>query len=682
MPGRNLPLAYDLGLLMLIWWFVMVTFQGEGMELDTQRRRHPMWEWLLSHPVRPGAVFLAEMFAPLASNPNVLGAPLFWIVLLWMGGHSLVVSIGAGLLIGAPLAVAASCLSKALEIGAMLRLSPRNRGAFLALLSWVGFVSFFGVILLNSVQPPVIATAAQWLEPYARRAQVAGFRALAGYDGSGENLPIAVGLSCAVSALLTALAVWISARATREGLAGGFDGTNRVPAVRSDGRKLFRDPLYRKELLWLMRDRGALLQTILIPGTVAAFQLVNLRGLFDAAAGRWSWLCGLSAIFGTYFLFVLGPRALISEGTALWIALTWPCGLENLLRTKARFWWMLVQVPVALGFALSLYLHPEAWWQIVLVAAGWLLFSRSLAVKTVTLVQPLSPSGEPEPMPAGRRYSAMLGTFTFATGIVSQRWHLLFVGVVYSWVTAAAMWQNFRARLPFLFDSWSEKMPRPPTVMHAMVAILAMVEVISLVTGATVFAVGPDRLWLARLIAYGGTSFLTWIFMSAWLSRREVPNREVWYWREPGAVEPIGHTVASLAMGIGCGLLLGAFGHFYVQAVERFFPAFGADFEKTTRYLLDHPADHAWLALLGVICAPLAEEYLFRGLLYRALDREWGGWRAIGVSAAFFAIYHPPAAWVPVAALGAANAFLFRKTRSLWPAVLAHACYNAIVLLA
>ena len=29
---------------------------------------------------------------------------------------------------------------------------------------------------------------------------------------------------------------------------------------------------------------------------------------------------------------------------------------------------------------------------------------------------------------------------------------LAVTGVVYSWVTAAAMWQNFRARLPFLFD--------------------------------------------------------------------------------------------------------------------------------------------------------------------------------------------------------------------------------------
>jgi len=37
-----------------------------------------------------------------------------------------------------------------------------------------------------------------------------------------------------------------------------------------------------------------------------------------------------------------------------------------------------------------------------------------------------------------------------------------------------------------------------------------------------------------------------------------------------------------------------------------------------------------------------AEEYLFRGLLFRALDRESGGWRAVAGSAAFFAVYHPP----------------------------------------
>ena len=78
--------------------------------------------------------------------------------------------------------------------------------------------------------------------------------------------------------------------------------------------------------------------------------------------------------------------------------------------------------------------------------------------------------------------------------------------------------------------------------------------------------------------------------------------------------------------------------------------------------------------------APLAEEFLFRGLLYRALDREWGGWKAVVGAAAFFAIYHPALSWAPVAVLGAANCVLFRRSGSLAPCVVLHMTYNAIVL--
>jgi membrane protease YdiL (CAAX protease family) len=57
------------------------------------------------------------------------------------------------------------------------------------------------------------------------------------------------------------------------------------------------------------------------------------------------------------------------------------------------------------------------------------------------------------------------------------------------------------------------------------------------------------------------------------------------------------------------------------------------------------------------------------------------GWRAILASAAFFAVYHPPLAWLPVVLLGATNALLFKKTGRLAPAVLLHMVYNAVVLL-
>jgi len=94
------------------------------------------------------------------------------------------------------------------------------------------------------------------------------------------------------------------------------------------------------------------------------------------------------------------------------------------------------------------------------------------------------------------------------------------------------------------------------------------------------------------------------------------------------------------------------------------------------------PNFHLCYAVMAIGAAPFSEEYLFRGLLFRALDREWGGgWRAVAGSALFFAMYHPVFAWLPVALLGAANALLFKQTGRLAGAVALHMAYNAVVLL-
>ncbi len=59
--------------------------------------------------------------------------------------------------------------------------------------------------------------------------------------------------------------------------------------------------------------------------------------------------------------------------------------------------------------------------------------------------------------------------------------------------------------------------------------------------------------------------------------------------------------------------------------------------------------------IMAVGFASFAEEYLFRGLLYRALDRDWSGWRAVLGAAAFFTVYHPLLAWPPVFCVGAVS---------------------------
>lgn len=94
------------------------------------------------------------------------------------------------------------------------------------------------------------------------------------------------------------------------------------------------------------------------------------------------------------------------------------------------------------------------------------------------------------------------------------------------------------------------------------------------------------------------------------------------------------------------------------------------------------------LTVVVVSIGPLVEELLFRGLLLSALLRHLReGW-AILASALLFGLVHlPDLKWLWYAVpnlvlVGAVLAWLRLRARSLWPAVLAHACNNLLGMLA
>ncbi len=90
-------------------------------------------------------------------------------------------------------------------------------------------------------------------------------------------------------------------------------------------------------------------------------------------------------------------------------------------------------------------------------------------------------------------------------------------------------------------------------------------------------------------------------------------------------------------------------------------------------------------AFAGIVVAPLVEELLFRGILYRSLRAKMRMPLAILVSAVVFAAIHPVWSgrlYVPVTQFlgGLIFAALYEKTRSLlWPAIF-HAAGNAAIL--
>jgi membrane protease YdiL (CAAX protease family) len=678
-----------LGSVALIWWGVMLVFQGEGLELDLQRRRHPMWEWLFSHPVPAGAVFLAEMLSPIAANPIYWSAPLF-VGFVYGFVYDPLLAMLAIPLIGVPITVAAACMGKALEIGVVLRFSARSRGAVVGLMGWLGYASMMLLFLGLFIVPKIVNAVGRYLGifmvlPWPWLKLFLGARP----DGSFSFL--AGMAACWIgAAVTTGAAVWFSVWGAQQGLSGNYGQADSRPKTKKTGTSFGKEPLYRKEMLWFTRDRSALVQAILIPMTVASFQLFNFRGLLNDVQGAWNYLSGAAILFGTYFLWVLGPKSLASEGSALWIALTWPRGLESLLKAKAWLWSLISSCMVALVLFYAAYLFPGSIWKIALVGVGWFFFSRSMAEKSVTLVTVTSQSGEAEKIPAGRRWAAQLGMLTFSIGVLMQQWQLAVIGIVYSYITAAAMWQNFRARLPYLYDPWSEKLPPPPTLMHAMVAISIMVDVAAVLTGMLSLGTGPGGIALAQAISYGISAVGVSLSMTSFLGDRGVSVRDVLDW--PPALAARGRWESwwqdqpesrklpwSLLLGAAAGLALGLFAHGYV-AVLQHFPGTAEIIRKSHEQLANMPGVRISYAVMAIGFAPFAEEYLFRGLLFRALDREWGGWRAVAGSAAFFAIYHAPLSWLPVALLGAANALIFKKTGRLAPAVVLHMVYNAVVL--
>jgi membrane protease YdiL (CAAX protease family) len=142
----------------------------------------------------------------------------------------------------------------------------------------------------------------------------------------------------------------------------------------------------------------------------------------------------------------------------------------------------------------------------------------------------------------------------------------------------------------------------------------------------------------------------------------------------------IREALPSVAFGAGAGAALGILAGGYV-IVLRHIPLTAELLRQSAEEMHKLPEMAKAYAFVAIFGAPFAEEFLFRGLLYRALDREWGGWAAVLGSAAFFAIYHPVLSWLPVAALGVCNALLFKKCGRLAPAVALHMAYNALIVL-
>ena len=128
-------------------------------------------------------------------------------------------------------------------------------------------------------------------------------------------------------------------------------------------------------------------------------------------------------------------------------------------------------------------------------------------------------------------------------------------------------------------------------------------------------------------------------------------------------------------MGIG---LLGQYASgFLIWILKYVMPGAFQDYQKITETLSFDYGSPVVVLMLVVVIGPIAEELLFRGVIYGGLRSSFSVSQATVISAAIFGIYHKNMVQGVYAAIfGMILAYIFEKTQTIWGSALMHMTFN------
>ena len=141
----------------------------------------------------------------------------------------------------------------------------------------------------------------------------------------------------------------------------------------------------------------------------------------------------------------------------------------------------------------------------------------------------------------------------------------------------------------------------------------------------------------------------------------------------PPAVKTVAYTAAALGLSLGATAL-------YAWVVRTLDVGILVPPDIPSELVLPG----VWAALTFAALAvwtPLTEELFFRGFVLTGLLGRFGALRGMVFSAAVFSLFHvAPGVLLPIFVTGVLLAWLYHRTRSIWPCVAAHAGQNAVAL--
>lgn len=638
-----------------------VLASGLGLLNKNLNSAEPQLLWLFDFPVPRTWLFAAKVVETAFDNIGSLLTAILPGALIWQAGAGWTTVVVGGLGFGLLMSINVAAMRVLTEVYLLKNFKRRARGVI------AGFLTIVSMLLMMVIfyggQSPQLARCLLWLSAMLPSAFWWNPLMLGlGSDPGALTHPLGLwGLALVITVIFTVACVLAAAGLTR----GGFEPTGESvarglePMVASPEGKRWLTPLIRRELLRLRRQPSVLVQMIGAPALMFLMQyLVSGGSMVRHMAGSADALA--TSIYGisVYLVLTSGMAALTQEIKCVVFMLALPRSLADAFRAAAR-----LTGSVAIGMALVLggvavVAWPEyaprwlprlpfmlifLWWLAELLRGIQLLGLSILSDTRVTLTT----------------------RSTYLTLILAgSAGHAVFQGNLWTLTVMAALigllnlsvWQKVRAELPYLTEPVLAPPPRLH-LMHGMQAIFFffvgqnMVAAISLAAG---LPIGQ-----AVVLGYG-VSGLVAGSLTVWLLARDKVK-----WR-PQAKGPVGAALAGAGLGWAATVLMG-------WAWLTFLRKHG-----------DLPAGldlgRVWLVALAVLAAPVVEEILFRGLVYQGLRQTLTPLRAALLSSVLFTIVHPELSAPGVFLLAMVNAVLLERTGRLWPGILVHAGYNAVIL--
>jgi membrane protease YdiL (CAAX protease family) len=501
------------------------------------------------------------------------------------------------------------------------------------------------------------------------------------WAAGGARAAQAVLLSLALLGAWLTFCVAVAERMVRDGVTTGA-GEHAVVrggaggALR-DRRSFFRGVLL-KEWRSLVRDRRTRAQAFFGPLLLLGMQFALNPALASSITSNPRHAATAAFAVSAFSLTSSAFTVLAAEGPALYWLYLAPVPLARCLLDKlwargvvsAAFGLLVFGVAWVKNPALILPSLPYA----VLAFAGIALYA-VIAVGIGTLGTDVL---EPEPrrrVRPGGVYLFMLLATLYAHAIYTPSWWDKLVQLSLSVLLAYAVWQKLLERLPFLLDP-TEAPPPAITVADGVMAALAffvLESVFALPLSAVDLA--PSLTTLIAFVSAGSTVALVALLtfrktrvpgLMLALGLRRSPERRA------GIASPI-------ALGVGSGAVgaLVALGYLWLA---RRVPSLAGGFDEAQQALdqLDGAA-RLWMLLVAVVAAPIFEEFIFRGILYRGFRHSLRAPVAVLASALVFALVHPAATAIPVFIMAVLAAMAYERTGWLATPIAAHVTYNAIV---